>query len=237
MTALRITTTTLIAFTLLGGFTAGCDENDGHGHDPAVAARVEAVEADLTALRNRLDGADVMEATLRARIATLEADAATRWDHTRMLEAREDMQSTLMRLAAAIDSGDPAYLNDLLPALADDFVMVAIDFGEGGQRDTLVFEGVSKVLSEFGPIMREAQANLLPSAILVDFIDETHATAAFKFANSVRPPSALNEDVHEKVLLFAAITADFRLEDGIWKLTHLELDHSLAYPGALPPAP
>ena len=40
-------------------------------------------------------------------------------------------------------------------------------------------------------------------------------------------------DIQVKVLLFAANTATFRKEDGLWKITSFELVHSLAYPGSI----
>lgn len=230
-----IPSTALVALTLFAALASGCDEAADTAPDPVAEARVAALEAQLDDLRGLLDGAESQQSDLRARIDALESDAIDHIAQIRSLESREVIRDTLLKLSAVIDSGDPRLLAELVPIIADDFVMVAIDFGEGGQRDTLVFEGRDELMSGFGPILLEAQANLLPSAIRVDFADEAHATATFKFANSVRPPSALGEDVDEKVLLFAAITTEFRFEDGLWRLVHLELDHSLAYPGALGP--
>ncbi len=144
------------------------------------------------------------------------------------LEAREDIRTTLLRFSAVVDSSDVDALPDLAPRIADDFVLDAIDF-DGATHH---FEGMDGLLDGFGPIMVDADANLMPSAIDVE-VDGDYATATFKFANSVKPPPQLELEVDVKVLLFAANTATFHYEDGIWKMTSIELYHSLAYPGAL----
>src|SRR5690606_15733703 len=113
------------------------------------------------------------------------------------------------------------------PVLHDDFVLDAVDFD--GQKHH--FEGLDGVIDGFGPIMLEADANLMPSAIAVELDGDT-AQAHFKFANSVKPPSQLGLDVSVKVLLFAANSATFEREDGAWKLRSIELIHTLAYPGS-----
>jgi len=232
MRGLITTTSTFIGAVLLSSTLVGCEPTEATPEtDPAVIGQLGAVEADLVALQDRLRSLETTEATLRARIDTLEADQGDQRALVDVLAAKDTIRDTLMQLASAIDSGDPSVLPTLLPVIADDFVLVAVDFGAEGQQDTLVFEGVQGLLGGFGPIMLEAQANLMPSAIRVSMTDAEHATATFKFANSVRPPSALGEEIDEKVLLFAAITAEFRFEGGLWKLVHLELLHSLAYPG------
>ncbi|WP_437763810.1 nuclear transport factor 2 family protein [Sorangium sp. So ce281] len=146
------------------------------------------------------------------------------------LEAKEEIRTILLAVATVVDSADPARLDELVPHLTEDFVLDAVDF------DGVVhhFEGVDGVTTGFGPIMKEADANLMPSAIDVE-LDGNTAYASFKFANSVKPPPQLNLPVDVKVLLFAANSAVLRKENGAWKLASFELLHSLAYPGSLPP--
>ncbi|WP_170319591.1 nuclear transport factor 2 family protein [Polyangium spumosum] len=161
-----------------------------------------------------------------------EPDLASLEARISVLEAKEEIRSTLLAFAAVVDSADPERLPDLLPSLTDDFVLDAVDFN--GQVHH--FEGVVEVLTGFGPIMKDADANLMPSAIDVELDGDT-AYASFKFANSVKPPPQLDLPVDEKVLLFAANSAVFHKKNGAWKLASFELLHSLAYPGSLAPAP
>ncbi len=144
------------------------------------------------------------------------------------LESREEIRGILHAFSQVVDAADPAALAGLEPALHPDFVLEAIDFDGKEFR----FEGLDEVISGFGPIMLEADANLMPSAIDVA-LDGDAARATFKFANSVKPPPQLGLDVDVKVLLLAANTANFVREGGAWKLRSLELVHSLAYPGAV----
>lgn len=146
------------------------------------------------------------------------------------LESREEMRTTLLAVSAVVDSSDPSLLPDLVPYLTDDFVLDAVDFDGVAHH----FEGADGLVNDFGPIMKDAKANLMPSAIDVE-LDGDMAYATFKFANSVKPPPQLNLPVDVKVLLFAANTATFRREGGAWKLASFELLHSLAYPGSLSP--
>ncbi|AUX27911.1 uncharacterized protein SOCEGT47_085110 [Sorangium cellulosum] len=177
-----------------------------------LAAGCEPVDEDL-------DAAPANDPELSSIVQRLEA-----------LEAKEEIRTTLLALSAVVDSSDPARLEELLPVLADDIVLDAVDF------DGVVhhFEGVDGVVTGFGPIMRDADANLMPSAIDVE-LDGDRAYASFKFANSVKPPPQLDLPVDHKVLLFAANSAELRRENGAWKLVSFELLHSLAYPGTLAP--
>jgi hypothetical protein len=146
------------------------------------------------------------------------------------LEAMEDMRATILAFAAVVDAANPAALKNLSPKIHPEFSMDVVDF-DGHEFH---FEGLDGLIEGFGPIMLSAQANLAVSAIAVE-VDGDHATASFKFINSVKPPPELGIDVDEKVLLLAANTATFmRDADGIWKITWIELIHSLAYPGTIP---
>lgn len=148
------------------------------------------------------------------------------------LESKEEIRAILHTFADVVDASDPAALPDLAPVLHSEFVLDAIDFD--GKK--FHFEGLDGVVDGFGPIMLEADANLMPSDIDVRLDGDT-ARARFKFANSVKPPPQLGLDVGVKVLLFAANSATFVREDGAWKLMSLELVHSLAYPGSVPAQP
>lgn len=158
------------------------------------------------------------------------SDQASLEQRLEALEAKEEIRTALLQLSAVVDSSDPARLNELLPVIADDIVLTAVDYDGVEYR----FEGVDGLITGYGPIMKDADANLMPSAIDVELDGDT-AYASFKFANSVKPPPQLNLPIDEKVLLFAANSATFRKEDGVWKLTSFELLHSLAYPGSLAP--
>lgn len=158
------------------------------------------------------------------------SDQASLEQRLEALEAKEDIRTTLLQFSAIVDSSDPARLNEVVPVLADDFVLDAIDYDGAVYH----FEGADGLLNDYGPIMKDANANLMVSAIDVE-IDDDMAYASFKFANSVKPPPQLNLPVDEKVLLFTANSATFRNENGTWKLVSLELLHSLAYPGTLAP--
>lgn len=142
------------------------------------------------------------------------------------LESREEIRSLLLGFAQVVDNADPSALSGLSARIHADFSMDVVDF-DGGEFH---FVGLPGLVEGFGPIMLSAQANLAPSAIAVE-LDGDHATAFFKFVNSVKPPPELGLDVDVKVLLLAANTATFVREDGVWKLESLELIHSLAYPG------
>lgn len=154
-------------------------------------------------------------------------DDADLEDRIAALESKEEIRAILLAFSQVVDDADPAALPGLAPVLHDDFVLDAIDFD--GQKHH--FEGLDGVVDGFGPIMLEADANLMPSAIAVE-LDGDSARARFKFANSVKPPSQLNLDVNVKVLLFAANSATFVREAGAWKLLSFELIHTLAYPGS-----
>ncbi len=145
------------------------------------------------------------------------------------LESKEEIRGILLAFSQVVDASDPTALTGLEPVLHRDLALDAIDFD--GKH--FHFEGLDQVITGFGPIMLEADANLMPSAIDVQLAGDT-AQATFKFANSVKPPPQLGLDVGVKVLLFAANSASFVREDGTWKLRSLELVHSLAYPGTVP---
>jgi ketosteroid isomerase-like protein len=145
------------------------------------------------------------------------------------LEAREEIRATIAGFAQVVDAADLDSLADLAPTLADDFVLDVIDF-DGGEYH---FEGASGLVDGFGPIMVDAQANLALSEVAVA-VDGDLATAHFTFINSVKPPPQLGLDVGVKVLLLADNTATFAREGDAWRLSSLELVHSLAYPGAIP---
>lgn len=157
-----------------------------------------------------------------------EQDVASISARLEKLESKEEIRTILLAFSAVVDSSDPALLSDLAPYIADDFVLDAIDFSGAVHH----FEGFEGVKNDFGPIMKDADANLMPSAIDVE-LDGDVAYASFKFANSVKPPPQLGLDVNAKLLLFAANNATLRRENGAWKLTSFELLHSLAYPGSL----
>lgn len=144
------------------------------------------------------------------------------------LESKEEIRGILHAFSQVVDASDPGALPGLEPVLHRDFTLDAIDF----DGKNFHFEGIDGVITGFGPIMLEADANLMPSAIDVK-LDGDAAQATFKFANSVKPPPQLGLDVGVKVLLFAANSATFVREDGAWKLRSLELVHSLAYPGSV----
>jgi hypothetical protein len=146
-----------------------------------------------------------------------------------LLEAKEEIRSVVLAFARIVDDADVSALRGLEPRLHASFVMDVVDF-DGHEYQFVGFRGL---VEDYGPIMVSAQANLAVSAIAVD-IDGDHATASFKFVNSVQPPPELGVEVGEKVLLMADNTATFIREDGMWKLASLELVHSLAYPGSLP---
>ena len=151
------------------------------------------------------------------------------------LEATEEIRTVLLKFAAVVDSGDVSALNDLIPRLAPNFVLTAIAFGPSPQP--LVFYGVDGLLNGFGPILMQAQANIVTSAIDVELGPSNQtAVAKFKFVNSVVPPEIISP-VDVRILLFAANTAELRKEGGIWKLESLTLEHSVAYPGSLPTPP
>lgn len=178
-------------------------------------------------------GAALLLSLLPTLAACTEADAGPTDDasleaRVELLEAKEDIRSTLLAFAMIVDNADPAALSGLGPKLHANFTMDVVDF-DGGEFH---FEGLDGLVEGFGPIMVSAQANLAPSAIAVE-IDGDHATAFFKFINSVKPPPELGLDVGEKVLLLAANTSTFVREDGVWKLESVELIHSLAYPGTI----
>ena len=144
------------------------------------------------------------------------------------LESKEEIRTILQAFAAVVDASDPAGIAALAPKLHTNFVLDAIDFD--GKK--FHFEGLEDVMKRFGPLLVEADANLAPSAIDVKLDGDT-ARASFKFINSVKPPPQLGLDVKVKVLLFAANSAAFVREDGVWKLLSIELVHSLAYPGSI----
>lgn len=145
------------------------------------------------------------------------------------LEAKEEIRTVIAGFAQVVDAADLDSLADLAPRIADDFVLDVIDF-DGGEYH---FEGASGLVEGFGPIMVEAQANLALSEVAVA-VDGDIATARFTFINSVKPPPQLGLDVDVKVLLLADNVATFALEGDVWRLSSLELVHSLAYPGAIP---
>lgn len=148
------------------------------------------------------------------------------------LESKEQIRTTLLTFSAIVDSSDPARLSEVVPYVTEDFTLDAIDY----TGEVFHFEGPDGLLNEYGPIMKDAQANLTVSAINVDLdLEGDTARATFKFSNSVKPPPQLNLGLDVKVLLFTANTATFRREDGTWKVASLELLHSLAYPGSIAP--
>lgn len=166
-----------------------------------------------------------LPACAEAQAAADDADLEARID---ALESKEEIRTILHTFSQIVDDSDPAALPGLAPVLHSDFVLEALDIDGKQYR----FEGIEQLIEGYGPIMAEADANLMPSALDVTIEGDT-ATAVFKFANSVKPPPQLNLDVDVKVLLFAANTATFIREDGAWKLRSFVLDHSLAYPGSV----
>lgn len=146
------------------------------------------------------------------------------------LESKEEIRTTLLAFSEIVDSSDPSRLSEVVPYVTDDFKLDAIDY----TGEVFHFEGPDGLVNDYGPIMKDAQANLTVSAVNV-MIDGDTARATFKFSNSVKPPPQLNLPVDVKVLLFTANTATFRRENGTWKVATLELLHSLAYPGTLAP--
>lgn len=179
----------------------------------------------LAALSLALAVAGALPACTEAQAASDEADLEARVE---ALESKEEIRTVVHAFSQVVDASDPTGLTNLAPVLHEDFVLDAIDFD--GKK--FHFEGLDEVMTGFGPILLEADANLMLSAIDVS-LDEDTATARFKFANSVKPPPQLGLDVDVKVLLFAANTATFVREAGAWKMRSVELVHSLAYPGTV----
>jgi hypothetical protein len=147
------------------------------------------------------------------------------------LETKEAIREAILEFAHIVDTEDEAALEALAPKLHPDFELRVVDFVGMEHK----FVGYDGLISGYGPIMVIAQANLAVSEIGVKLDGDT-ATATFKFINSVKPPPQLGVPLNEKLLLFAANTAVFVKTNGVWQLQHLELLHSLAYPGELPPA-
>ncbi|KIG12099.1 hypothetical protein DB30_02044 [Enhygromyxa salina] len=145
-----------------------------------------------------------------------------------VLETKEELRGLVLGFAQVVDNSDLAGLEALEPRIHRNFSLTAVDPAGGAH----VFEGYDGLIAGYGPIMVAAQANLSTSAIAVE-LDGDNATATFKFANSTKPPPELGLDVDEKLLLFAANTATFVREDGVWQIESVELVHSLAYPGSV----
>lgn len=148
------------------------------------------------------------------------------------LETKEAIRAAILEFAHIVDTEDEVALEALAPKLHPDFEMRVVDF-VGAEHKFIGYDGL---ISGYGPIMVIAGANLAVSEIGVQ-IDGDVATASFKFINSVKPPPQLGVPVNEKLLLLAANTAVFVKTNGVWQLQKLELLHSLAYPGELPPSP
>lgn len=181
------------------------------------------------ALTLALAAGAALPACAEAQAAPDDAELADLEARVDALESKEEIRAILLAFSQVVDASDPTALPGLSAVLHRDFVLDAVDF-DGQQHH---FEGLDGLIDGFGPIMLEADANLMPSAIDVA-LDGDAARATFKFANSVKPPPQLGLDVDVKVLLFAANSASFVREDGSWKLRSIALDHSLAYPGSVP---
>lgn len=149
-----------------------------------------------------------------------------------MLETKEAIREAVLEFAHIVDTEDETALAALAPKIHPEFEMRVVDFVGAEHK----FVGYDGLLSGYGPIMVIAGANLAVSQIGVQ-LDGDVATASFKFINSVKPPPQLGVPVNEKLLLLAANTAVFVKTNGTWQLQKLELMHSLAYPGELPPSP
>jgi len=146
------------------------------------------------------------------------------------LEAKQEIESIVHRFARAVDQADPTALRTLAPVIHEDFRMDVTDFL--GQE--VRFDGYDELVQGFGQVIVAVAPNVATSAIMTE-VDGTHATALFKFINSVQPPPALglNLGIEDKVLLFAEVKATFLREAEVWKLYSLRVVHSLAYPGSL----
>lgn len=146
------------------------------------------------------------------------------------LESKEEIRAIVHQLAAAIDSADPKALRALAPIIHEDFRFEATDFLGNEFR----FEGFAGLVQGFGQVIVSVEPNIITSTIATE-VEGTHATATFKFANSLRPPPALglNLGIEDKILLFAEVKATFLRESEIWKLYSLQIVHTLAYPATL----
>ena len=174
---------------------AGCSDDGGDGGSGDGAA-----DGSTPPLTH--DDLDVFELQIgEARVAAEDAMAAAEAVGARVeeLESKETIRSILLAFTAAIGTADVASLEVLLPWISEDVTLSVVEFGP--DPETQVFEGHDGLLTGFGPIIEEAQANLMPSAIDVG-IQGDRAAAQFKFANSVVPPLGINDEIDVKVLLF-----------------------------------
>lgn len=138
------------------------------------------------------------------------------------LEAKEEIRSVLSGLARIVDEGLLSGLSKLEPRLHAGFTMRVIDLAGTERR----YVGARGMIDAYAPIMASGRAKLIASGVAVD-VDGDRATAYFKLAGSVSSSPELGLTVGRRFLLVSGHTATLRREDGIWKLTSLELVHAM----------
>lgn len=145
-----------------------------------------------------------------------------------MLQAKEEIRSTLLQVTQAIDSGDVAQMQRLAPMFHTDFRLNVTDLSGTQQQ----FVGYSQFIQGYTQMLAMTDPLVSPGAITVE-VEGNNATAIMKVISTgdLPPMTIPNLQPGQRALLFGDVRATFMRQGMEWKLYSVDVNHELGLIG------